>query len=176
MSKRMKSGRPLSGIFTSLCCCVLVLSAHPIRAADSTALLKQSHTIQIAASDLLTELYLTEHSILFPRNDLVMVMFSQIQGARIFLHYAEFYINDELIETYQYPMPKVEMLAHHRAVQPMFTTLLPSGEHSIKVRIYGLAMGGNRYVEAEKVIRKADKPLFLLLNNGFREVEVTEWQ
>tara|TARA_R110002167_G_scaffold30636_2_gene101202 strand:+ start:4124 stop:4579 length:456 start_codon:yes stop_codon:yes gene_type:complete len=145
-------------------------------AADISTLMKQSHTIQIAASNLLTELYLTEHSILFPRNDLVVVMFSQILGAKIFLYSAEFYINDELIETYKYPMPKLELLAHHRAVQPMFATLLPAGEHNIKVRIYGLALGGNRFVEVEKVVRKADKPLYLQLNNGFREIEIREWQ
>lgn len=160
---------------TLILCCALSLPALAATEPDNRTLLKQSYSIEMAASNLLTELYLTEHSILFPQNDLVMVMFSQILGAKIFLHYAEFYINDELIETYKYPMSKLELLAHYRAVQPMFTTLLPAGEHTIKVRIYGLALGGNRYVEAEKVIYKADKPLFLQLDNGFREIEVSQW-
>lgn len=172
----MQSRHPSIGIITALICGVLILTSTTTKAADNQALIRQSHSIQIAASDLLTNLYMTEHSLLNPRSDLVMVMFSQIQGARIFLHYAEIYINDELIETYKYPMLKVELLAHYRAIQPIFTTLLPAGEHSIRIRIYGLAMGGNRFVEAEKVINKGSKPLYLQLNNGFREIEVTEWQ
>ncbi len=173
---QMPSRHPSTGIMTALLCSILILTSATAGAIDNQALIKQSHSIQTAASDLLTNLYMTEHSLLNPRNDLVMVMFSQIQGARIFLHYAEIYINDELIETYKYPMLKVELLAHRRAIQPIFTTLLPAGEHTIRVRIYGLAMGGNRFVEAEKVIHKAGKPLYLQLNNGFREIEVTEWQ
>ncbi len=102
-------------------------------------------------------------------------MFSQIQGAKIFLHSAEMYINDELIETYKYPMSKVELLAHNSAIQPMFTTLLPSGEHSIRIRVYGLIFGGNRFVEAEQVVKKSAQPLYLQLVNGFRALEVKQW-
>lgn len=172
----MKRCLPYLTLFTLILSCTLSLPGYSATTTDNNLLLKQSHSLQIAASDLLTEFYLTEHSILFPQNDLIMVMFSQIQGARIFLHYAEFYIDDELIETYKYPMWKVELLAHYSAVQPMFTTLLPNGEHSIKIRIYGLAMGGDRFVEAEKVIHKTDKPLYLQLSNGFREIVLTEWR
>ncbi len=171
----MKHYRPNLTLSTLILCCALSLPGHAAPTTDNSLLLKQSRSLQTEASSLLTDLYLTEHSILFPVNDLVMVMFSQIQGARIFLHYAEFYIDDELIETFKFPMEKVELLAHYRAVQPMFITLLPSGEHVIKVRIYGLALGGNRFVEAEKVIHKGDKPLFLKLDNQFRHIEVTEW-
>lgn len=156
-------------------CLGLLLLPATKATADNADLIKQSQTIQIAASDLLTEMYLTEHSLLFPRNDLVVIMFSQIQGARVFLHEAEFYINDELIESYKYPMFTLELLAHYRAVQPMFSTLLPAGEHAIRVRIKGLMFGGNRAIDAEKIIHKADKPLFLQLVNGFREIEITEW-
>ena len=156
----MQSHHPSTRIVSALIFCALILSSTTVRAIDNQALIKQSHSIQVAASDLLTNLYMTEHSLLYPRNDLVMIMFSQIQGARIFLHSAEVYINDELVETYKYRMSQVEMLAHYRAIQPVFTTLLPAGEHNIRVRIYGLAMGGNRYIEAEKVITA-------ILENGY---------
>ena len=160
----------LCGLLLSLGYASLSANEQPI-----DTLLKRSQAIQMAASDLLTELYLTEHSILFPQHDLVVIMFSQIQGARIFLHQAEVFINDELVETYRFPMLKVEQLAHRRAIQPLFSTLLPAGEHSIRVRIHGLQLGGNNIVETEKIIQKAGKPMFLQLNNGFREIEVTEW-
>ncbi len=139
-------------------------------------LLKDSRALHINAQGLLKQIYATEHSILYPHDDLVTVLFSQRIGARIFLHYAEFYINDKLIETYKYQMGKVELLAHYRAVQPMFTTLLSPGEYVVRVRIYGLAMGGDRFVEAEHVIQKGGKPLFLELNNSFREIAVSEWR
>ena len=138
-------------------------------------LFQRSHDIQVEASGLLSQIYQTEHSLLFPQRDLVVIFFSQIQGARIFLHYAELYIDNELIETYKYPMYKVELLAHHRAQQPMFTMLLPQGIHNIRVRIYGLALGGNRFVEAEQIVDKTSQPLFLELNNGFREINVKQW-
>ncbi len=151
-------------------------AAEPTLANKNEQLLKDSRALQINAQSLLRQIYATEHSILYPHDDLVTVLFSQRIGARIFLHYAEFYINGKLIETYNYQMAKVELLAHYRAVQPMFTTLLPPGEYVVRIRIYGLAMGGDRFVEAETVIQKGGKPLFLELNNSFREIAVSEWR
>ncbi|MFT5720847.1 MAG: hypothetical protein ACI9W6_001147 [Motiliproteus sp.] len=160
---------------TLILCCALALPALAAPESAHNALLKQSHSLELTASSLLTELYLTEHTIVFPQNDRVMLMFSQSPEAKAFLHYAELYIDGERVDTYIYPRQKLDLLAQQHAIQPLFSTLLPPGEHRLRVRIYGLALGDNHYVEAETVIHKANQPLFLQFDNGFRKIDVTQW-
>jgi hypothetical protein len=168
---------------TLILCCALALptQAGPESESESESesanntLIKNSLSVELAASSLLTELYLTENALIFSHNDLVMLMFSQSPETKLFLHYAELYIDDERVDTYIYPRPTLELLSQQRAVQPLFSTLLPPGEHRLRVRIYGLALGGNHYLEAEQIIYKTDQPLFLQFNNDLLRIDVTPW-
>ncbi len=167
----------LFALFIMLLLSRMTLAAESLAGPEDNAIesvLSNSKTLQRETLALLDELYFTEQSILYPQQDLLLILFAQDHGADIYLQRLELSIDDKPVEVHYYRGGDLEKLMDN-AEQSLFSTLVPAGNHTLRARLYGLGLMSGPYIEGEATIAKGKKALYIKLLIQSNSLAFKEW-
>jgi hypothetical protein len=150
----------------------LLAGTHP---AAGDALLDEAFALEREALAATWSLARLERALLIPDDDQLVVLFSVPLGAPIVLERIEVRLNGKAVVEHPFTGFELERFLDG-AVQPLYMTRLPPGEHRIEVAVRVIAGGvkptpGYTFVKGERV------KFVLIALDGFdyRRVQVTDW-